>query len=215
MIVYVESNFVLEVAYEQEQCSSAERLLELAKLGKIQLVIPAFSLIEPLWTIRKKEHDSKSTLDLLGQLSHDLDRSRARKHLSDALLSVVESLKTIDQVALGRYQSLVQQLMEFGSRIDLTERLIMRSFELERRTGVKRFDATVLASILHDLEIRKGPEPKRFVSRDKEAFNRPAVRAELRALNCRFISDFAYAVRNIKGTAPKTSRKTDRKDAPL
>ena len=47
MNVYVESNFVLEQALEQEQCESCKELIGIASSGSIRLVVPAFSLAEP------------------------------------------------------------------------------------------------------------------------------------------------------------------------
>ena len=51
MNVYVESNFVLELALLQEQSRSCEEILGLAEDGRIQLVVPAYSLIEPYETL--------------------------------------------------------------------------------------------------------------------------------------------------------------------
>ena len=45
MNVYVESNFVLELAFLQEQSSSCEEILSLAEGGRIQLVLPGYSLM--------------------------------------------------------------------------------------------------------------------------------------------------------------------------
>jgi hypothetical protein len=45
--VYVETNFVLELAFQQEQFVSCEQILQLCEAGRIQLVIPAYSLAEP------------------------------------------------------------------------------------------------------------------------------------------------------------------------
>jgi hypothetical protein len=47
MIVYIESNFVLEQALEQEQCESCEALIRIAGDRAIRILIPAFSLAEP------------------------------------------------------------------------------------------------------------------------------------------------------------------------
>lgn len=43
MIVYVESNFVLELALRQEEHGACERILEHAEANHIELVIPAYS----------------------------------------------------------------------------------------------------------------------------------------------------------------------------
>lgn len=58
MNVYVESNFALELTFEQEQRASCEALLELASQKSIMLMIPAFSLVEPYGRIhsRLKSH---------------------------------------------------------------------------------------------------------------------------------------------------------------
>jgi len=51
MIVYVETNFVLELALLQEQHESCEAIVQLCQAGAIRLVLPAYSLIEPYETI--------------------------------------------------------------------------------------------------------------------------------------------------------------------
>jgi len=45
--IYVETNFVLELAFEQEQCSSCNQILQLCEAGRANLVVPAYSLAEP------------------------------------------------------------------------------------------------------------------------------------------------------------------------
>ena len=44
MNVYVESNFVLELALRQEQFTSCETILSLCEEGQARLVVPAYSL---------------------------------------------------------------------------------------------------------------------------------------------------------------------------
>ena len=55
MTVYVESNFVLEQALQQEQSDSCDAIVNLAASGDISLVIPAFSLAEPHQALALKE----------------------------------------------------------------------------------------------------------------------------------------------------------------
>ena len=47
MNIYVETNFVLEITFEQEQCASCEQILQLCEAGQAKLTIPAYSLAEP------------------------------------------------------------------------------------------------------------------------------------------------------------------------
>lgn len=54
MNVYVESNFVLEHALQQEESQSCAEIIRLASRGQIRLLVPAFSLAEPHQTISAK-----------------------------------------------------------------------------------------------------------------------------------------------------------------
>lgn len=38
MNIYVETNFVLELAFEQEQCPSCGKILQLHEIGKAKLI---------------------------------------------------------------------------------------------------------------------------------------------------------------------------------
>jgi hypothetical protein len=66
MTAYVESNFVLELALQQEECEACGAILELAGQGRLVLVVPAFSLAEPHGAIAVKEK-------VRNQLRRDLD----------------------------------------------------------------------------------------------------------------------------------------------
>jgi hypothetical protein len=54
MNVYVESNFVLEHALQQEESHRCNEIIRLASVGQITLVVPAFSLAEPHQAITAK-----------------------------------------------------------------------------------------------------------------------------------------------------------------
>ena len=46
MIAYVESNFCLELAFQQEEEVQAEEILQLAEGGRFELVFPQFAVCE-------------------------------------------------------------------------------------------------------------------------------------------------------------------------
>jgi hypothetical protein len=92
MNVYVESNFVLEQALEQEQCESCEQLIGMASAGSLQLVIPAFSLAEPHGTLlRTKNARSRLSNELLPHL-RELARSRGYREVSANLHELADLL---------------------------------------------------------------------------------------------------------------------------
>jgi hypothetical protein len=64
--VYVESNFVLELALLQEQHASCEEILGLCESGSAHLIVPAYSLMEPYETLLRRQAYRR-------QLKGDLD----------------------------------------------------------------------------------------------------------------------------------------------
>lgn len=54
MNVYAETNFVLELSFEQEQSPSCLEILNLCINKEINLIIPAFCLTEPLEKLHRQ-----------------------------------------------------------------------------------------------------------------------------------------------------------------
>ena len=81
MTVYVESNFVLQHALEQEDYHSCVQIIELAANHRIKLILPAFSLAEPHHAISGKvKARSRLSEDLRIHLS-ELGRSRPHRRI--------------------------------------------------------------------------------------------------------------------------------------
>ena len=75
MIVYVESNFVLELALLQEESASCEAILQLAENGAIKLAMPAFSLGEPYETLVRRHGERRGLVSKLESEFKQLRRS--------------------------------------------------------------------------------------------------------------------------------------------
>jgi hypothetical protein len=76
MIVYVESNFVLEMALEQEQLVAAEAILSLAENNKIKLVFPSFVLSEPFEGVMRESRERNALHSALVKTLQNLRRFR-------------------------------------------------------------------------------------------------------------------------------------------
>ena len=55
MNIYVETNFVLELVFEQEQHASCEQILALCESGRSRLLIPTYCLAEPNEKLTRQE----------------------------------------------------------------------------------------------------------------------------------------------------------------
>jgi hypothetical protein len=52
--VYGETNFVLELAFHQEEARSCKNILAAAEAGLLELVVPAFSIVEANATLQRR-----------------------------------------------------------------------------------------------------------------------------------------------------------------
>jgi hypothetical protein len=90
--VYVESNFVLEQALQQEQCDSCDEILNLAVSGLLSLVVPAFSLAEPHHALALKAKARNRLSNELRSHVSELGRSRPYRAVSDDFTALASIL---------------------------------------------------------------------------------------------------------------------------
>ena len=105
MNVYVESNFVLEHALEQEDYDSCAQIIGLAANHRITLILPAFSLAEPHQAISgKAKARARLREDLRIHLS-ELGRSRQCREIPasfDALAAALIASAQFDREGVRR-----------------------------------------------------------------------------------------------------------------
>ena len=80
MIIYIESNFILEAALVQEESSYVNEIIELVDSGKIQLKYPLFALSEPFWTLVNRTTQRRNFNMSLTKHLNQLQRSSISKH---------------------------------------------------------------------------------------------------------------------------------------
>jgi predicted nucleic acid-binding protein len=193
--VYVESNFVLEIVWEQEQEGPARRLLELAGEGSIELVIPAFALVEPHWTRQRRSTNRKAHLQRLVNEQRNLMRSSARAEVVVTVNRLIDQIGRMDAADDASHQNLVAHMAKTCRVLKLDGQEIMEGISVQAQTGLKYFDALMLATIVVDLGSSRPTGECAFVSRDSRAFDDPMVRKLLADLGCRYLASFDDAVR--------------------
>lgn len=75
MNIYVETNFVLELTFQQEQCTSCEQILLLCEAGYGQLVIPAYCLAEPHEKLSRQARNRREIQQALNVELRQLSRT--------------------------------------------------------------------------------------------------------------------------------------------
>jgi predicted nucleic acid-binding protein len=93
VIVYVETNFVLQLALRQEEAGAADAILERAKRASIKLVLPAFSLSEPFSTLTYRALERRGIYNSLTQQLALLSRSEPHRPTASVLQQLLSMWK--------------------------------------------------------------------------------------------------------------------------
>lgn len=197
MNVYVESNFVLELALEQEECDSCLDLIQMAQGRQLDLVIPVFCLAEPYQAIVAKDKARKRfSADLKNHLG-DLGRSKPHRDLPATADALSETLIKRAQLEREGLQRIIAILLETAIVIPLDSDLVRRGTQMEIQFGLTGQDAIVLASVLSNLESTR-PDESCFLNRNSKDFDDPDIRERLESLNCKFFARFGLASAYLK-----------------
>ena len=192
MTVYVESNFVLEQALQQEQCEACDEILELAVSGSILLVVPAFSLAEPHQALALKEKARRRLSNELQTHFSELGRSKKYRSVHDdfaALASVL--IRSAEQERDG-LQHAITGLLRIAEIVPLDAEILTSAGSLQSTFAMSGQDAIILASVLRHLQ-QVAPAESCFLSRNSRDFDDPYIREQLDQFGCRYFAQFDNA----------------------
>jgi predicted nucleic acid-binding protein len=145
--VYVESNFVLELALLQEQQASCEEILRLSEAGNIYLVIPAYSIAEPYETLVRRHRQRKrmkAELDVeLRQLARTTTYAQQLSGFQNLTALLIDSA---DEEA-KRLEEIRERLLKTGEIIPLEVLTLTDATQYQRMHGLSPQDAIVYAAV--------------------------------------------------------------------
>ncbi len=190
MIVYVETNFVLELAREQEQAISAKKILELAQDGKLELAFPSFSLSEAFSTIKREQNERNDLFNSLVKTLKELQRSEPHTKIMVDLGPVLVVLKEAVQKEFEPLHSIVGQMLHIGGSLETDETGFWQAVVYQRQFNLQQQDSIIYSAIITDLQRRTLQEAKCFLSLDNRAFaSNPRIKSELKLYNCLYFGN--------------------------
>jgi len=197
MIVYVESNFCLELAFQQEEEAQAEEILQLANARRFELVLPQFAVCEPFSTLNRYDNERRRFLNDLNKQLSELNRSAQHQGIVAGMQPLVATLTRIGQDQANRLEAVVERMLHCGRTIPLTAALFASARQLEGQYDLSPQDAIVAASVLGDLQpLNAAPESHAFLSRNSKDFN--PMRGDFSALGCQYLSKFRDGLQFIR-----------------
>lgn len=194
MIAYVESNFVLELARQQEEAAHAEELIRLAETNQISLIVPTIAVCEPFSTLTYYGLERKRLVDLMEREFRELGRLGPHKSLVAMLQPLGQTLLSIDRGEMQALEIAVERVLKVVTTVPFTASVFATAREKSRSLGLSLQDAIVYASLLEDLRNRDPQEEKCFISRNSRDFGDPSIGTELQKHKCRYISRFGDGI---------------------
>jgi predicted nucleic acid-binding protein len=187
--IYVETNFVLELVFEQEQCSSCEQILELCEQNAAKLVIPAYSFAEPQEKLSRQANIRRD-------LQKSLDRELRQLSRTGSYKSRIASIQDIASLMLQSTEQEQQRFVEYRDRllkiseiIALNANVLTEAIYCESEYDLRSQDALVYASVVSHLQSDI-PSESCFLNRNSKDFDSPDIVDALDRYNCRIIPRF-------------------------
>jgi hypothetical protein len=197
MIVYVESNFCLELAFQQEEEADAEEILRLAEAGRVELTFPQFAVCEPFSSLNRYDNERRRFLNELNRHLSELNRSAPHRGVVAGTQPLVTTLTRIGHDQTNRLEDVVQRMLRCGRGVPLTDALFTSARAMEGQYDLTPQDAIVAASVLGDLRpLNAAQDSHAFLSRNSKDFN--PMRGEFAAMGCRYISKFSDGLQFIR-----------------
>jgi predicted nucleic acid-binding protein len=195
--IYVETNFVLEIAFEQEQYPSCEKILKLCETDQAQLIIPAYSLAEPH---EKLVRQARSRQELQLSLDKEL-RQLSRKSSYASRIKNIQSISSLivqsSEEEQHRFIQCRERLLQIGEIVSLTTDVLIAAADCENIYDLSPQDAIVYASVIDHLRLHQ-PRQACFLNRNSKDFDTPEIVNELNQLNCRMIPRFDHGYSFLK-----------------
>ena len=197
MILLVETNFVLELAFLQEDHERCRAMLDLARErpNDLELALPASSVVEAYNRQIGRQQERVNSHDLAILEFNRLARSEPYAERSGELRrEVTKLLLASGEEERQRLEDVLAELYAVATVIPLDERVAQESQKLQRERGLSPPDALVYSSVLSHLNaaalsLRRLVAPHCFVTRDRD-FTDASIEAELDNLGCKILFRF-------------------------
>lgn len=195
MIVYVETNFVFELAFQQEELSDCQELLELAAQKRIELVLPAYSMGEPYEKLIRRERERKRLSNLLSDELKELGRSASYSDDAERYAELISWLVESNEQESQRLESAQRRILSIATIIPTDHSVLLASLDARRNLGLSPQDSIVYAAVLQ--HVRGSSSPQCFINKNTRDFLDPHIASEFDKHDCKIIPTFTHGVKYV------------------
>jgi predicted nucleic acid-binding protein len=187
--IYVETNFVLELVFEQEQRLSCEQILALCESGRSRLVIPAYCLAEPHEKIVRQARSR-------GELQRNLETELRQLVRTSSYTARINSIQDVASLLVRSNEEEKQRFVHYRARllrvadiIPLTIDILSAAATYESPYDFTPQDALVYGSVIAHLRQNQ-PPISCFLNKNSKDFDNPDIVEEFDKNNCTMIPRF-------------------------
>lgn len=194
MNIYVETNFVLELTFEQEQSTSCEQILQFCEAGQAKLIMPAYSLAEPHEKLNRQARSRRELQQLLNAELRQLSRTASYTSQIKSIQDIANLILQSNAEERRRFMQCRERLFKVGEIVDLTDDILIEAATCETTYDLAPQDAIVYASVIDHLRHDRPPQAC-FLNRNAKDFDSPDIVNELNRFMCRMIPRFDHGYR--------------------
>lgn len=200
--IYVETNYILEVAFSQEQAQSCLHLLENCEQGLVRLVIPAFSIGECFDTLVRRSSQRKRLAETVSVELKQLSRSMAYRSEVPSLDSITQLLINSLEDDKKRLDEILTRVLAVAELVPLDQSVVMQAIGHRERYGLGYQDSLVFSSVIGHLHS-VASAPSCFLNRNSKDFDDPDIVETLEKLDCKMLFSFDKGLNYVNGLLVK------------
>ncbi|MDK2971545.1 MAG: hypothetical protein PWP23_1300 [Candidatus Sumerlaeota bacterium] len=194
MILYVETNFLLEIARQQDHAQEAEELLLLGSdRSRLRLFCPAHCIGEAAANIGYHHQERLPLLVSLQKQQRELGRYAIESGLTDLIGKLDSRMHAVRKHEEWRLEQTVEKLLRFDGALPTPYLACGDAAEFELEYELRFSDALLLATVIRHARTLS-EELKAFVSRDRKDFGGRVAREVLRRENIKYLTTFEAAL---------------------
>ena len=198
MIVYVESNFVLELAFLREEHESCSSFLSLSESGAIRLVLPAFSIGEPYEALVRRAKQRRELHRQLSDTIHELSRSSPYRESAHEFRDLTDLLIRSGEEEKHRLDETLERILQTVEVIPIDLSTIRASIKLQKSRNLSPQDALIYASILDHLDKEESDSFGCFITKNSKDFATLDIKNDLEKYNCKLLTKFADGLEYVR-----------------
>lgn len=180
MIVYVETNFVLQLALEQEHSIHARQILLFARRHRIRLFMPWFCLGEAYAALNYQIGQRKHLAEECASVARELSRTVGLEQRTRLLYWFRDASREVGRIGDEQVEALdhaITNLLTISKMLIVDATRVRQSIRARRKLGLRPSDSIVYGCIRHHALNTTGD--KCFLNNDS-AFHQPKIVRDLK-----------------------------------